>query len=110
MKKQLLIVLLVLALSVNPTFCHAGTGKLLLGLGLIGGGLFLAIDGFSKGGDQWREKNEWRVPEQVAGLVIIGAGTYLVTNYFTDLKKEANINVGIVRKNNATYLFYSKKF
>lgn len=45
--KRLITALLVFALVVTPTISEAGVRKLLLGLALIGGGTYLAVDGFS---------------------------------------------------------------
>ena len=118
MKKQLIIVALVLVLIITPTLSHADTEKLLWGLGFIGIGSYFAIFGFNvvEKTDEWNTlipykqwvegeerfvtykvvhyiKHKEEAKDIVLGCIGVGcvaAGTYLVIDYFIDLNKVKN--------------------
>lgn len=60
-----ILVTLIFLFNSSPTICYAGIEELLIGIGLVSGGLFIAVDGFStvKVVDkEWNEKvkeREW---------------------------------------------------
>ena len=111
---------------------HAGVWQLLVGMGLMGGGLFMTIDGFDRikidkednNGLTWPEMTEWgtlKEPEKKIksgveggfGIASICLSSYLLIDYFIDLsklKKKQNQKVYLIRKQSNTYLVWSKIF
>lgn len=65
MKRKMIITILIFMLGINPAYCYAGLWQLLVGMGLMSGGLFMTVDGFStvkKIDKEWDEKvidREW---------------------------------------------------
>lgn len=63
--RRLIIAGLVFILAINPATVYAGLWQLLVGMGLMGGGVFMTVDGFStakKIDKEWDEKvidKEW---------------------------------------------------